>query len=174
MATNVSQETVTLSAGTYSAPFLIPGLYQVTVAGQGFSTQVVGGVAVAVGKYEGLRTCSTSTAFGIVPTLDELNGVFSNTIIDPDTGLPYPNNTIPQSDFSTFGLSAVNHFPSPNVDLPQGNYRYTARIRASADQQTYRVDHSIGTRHNLFGRYTQTRYTLVSSAITEEGATHQV
>lgn len=50
MATNVSQETVTSSAGTYSAPFLIPGTYTVTVASPGFSTQVITGITVVVGK----------------------------------------------------------------------------------------------------------------------------
>jgi hypothetical protein len=124
-------------------------------------------------NYEGLRTRTSFTGFGIVPTTAELSGVFSTTIINPVTHQPYPDNTIPQSDFSVFGKSAVKHFPAPNVELPQGNYRYTASEPADADQQTYRIDHSIGSRNSIFGRYTQTRYKIAAPGITVEGTTHQ-
>ena len=46
-------------------------------------------------NYEGTRIDRGSSTFYIVPTPDELAGRFSTTIIDPLTGQPFPNNTIP-------------------------------------------------------------------------------
>jgi hypothetical protein len=111
-------------------------------------------------EYEGLRTRSSQVAFANVPTTAELSGVFPDTIINPTTHTPFLNNTIPQSEFSQFAKSAVTHFPAPNVDLPQGNYRYTQPIPANADQQSYRIDHRISANDNLFGRYTQAEYSI--------------
>ena len=51
-------------------------------------------------NYEGARIERGSSTFFIVPTPDQLAGRFSTTIIDPLTGQPFPNNTIPTSRFS--------------------------------------------------------------------------
>jgi hypothetical protein len=124
-------------------------------------------------NYEGLRANTSTTRFGIVPTPAQLSGVFTNTIINPNTGTPYPNNTIPESDFSTFGKSAISHFPAPNGDFDGNNYRYTAANITKANQQNYRVDHTFSPKDTVFGRYTQTSYEVSSPAITAEGNTFQ-
>jgi hypothetical protein len=46
--TNVTQKTETTSAGTYSAPYLRPGTYRVTVTMTGFEKSVVQGVTLTV------------------------------------------------------------------------------------------------------------------------------
>ena len=62
---------------------------------------VVGGPIVASNKtfflfnYEGTRIKRGSSTFSTVPTPDKLAGRFTTTIIDPLTGQPFPNNTIP-------------------------------------------------------------------------------
>ena len=111
-------------------------------------------------NYEGLRTRQSQNAFALVPTTAELNGVFTSSIINPATKLPFPNNTIPQSDFSQFGTSAIAHFPAPNVNLPQGNYQFSQSIPSNADQQSYRADQSIGEKNKIFVRYTQTDFSV--------------
>ena len=123
-------------------------------------------------NYEGQRTRSSYTAFANVPTTAELNGVFPTTVVDPITKIPYPNNTIPQSAFSTFGKSAVSHFPAPNSNLPQGNYVYSVASPADADQQNYRVDHSIGSMNHLFARYSQTEYSIAEPGVLPEGTSY--
>ncbi len=110
-------------------------------------------------NYEGLRTRTSSVEYATVPTPAQLNGVFSNTIIDPVTNLPFPNNTIPTNRFSVFAQNARSHFPAPNVNLAQGNYLYSLPFPVNADQQTYRFDQVFGTHDSLFVRYTQTDYT---------------
>jgi hypothetical protein len=88
-------------------------------------------------NYEGLRTHQSSNAFGLVPTTAELNGVFPGPILEPNSKTYFPNNTIPQSDFSAFGMAAISHFPAPNVNLPQGNYQYSVQSPNVADQQPF-------------------------------------
>ena len=51
-------------------------------------------------NYEGVRIERGFSSFNNVPTPDQLAGHFTSTIIDPTTGQPFPNNTIPQSRYS--------------------------------------------------------------------------
>ena len=69
-------------------------------------------------NYEGTRIDSGYSAFYIVPTPDELAGHFTTTIIDPVTGQPFPNNTIPSSRFSRLAQLTLRNgwYPAPNVD----------------------------------------------------------
>jgi hypothetical protein len=47
-----------------------------------------------------------------------LSGRFTTPIIDPTTGLPFQNNTIPQDRYSRLArLGVQKFFPAPNVDL---------------------------------------------------------
>ena len=54
-------------------------------------------------NYEGVRIKRGFSSFYTVPTQDELAGHFSSTIIDPQTGQPFPNNTIPLSRYLATG-----------------------------------------------------------------------
>ena len=47
------------------------------------------------------------------------------TIIDPATGQPFPNNTIPQARFSRLAQLALRNgwYPAPNSNAAQGNYQ---------------------------------------------------
>ena len=58
-------------------------------------------------NYEGVRIKRGFSSFNNVPTPDELAGHFTSTIIDPATGQPFPNNTIPASRFSRLAQLAV-------------------------------------------------------------------
>ena len=70
-----------------------------------------------------------------VPNPDELAGRFTSTIIDPTTGQPFPNNTIPASRFSRLAQVALQNrwYPAPNSDSPLGNY--SGRADASPDPE---------------------------------------
>ena len=76
-------------------------------------------------NYEGARIERGASTFYIVPTPDQLAGRFTSTIIDPLTGQPFPNNTIPQSRFSRLAQVTIKDgwYPAPNISAPQGNFQ---------------------------------------------------
>ena len=114
-------------------------------------------------NYEGQRTRQGIDEFYTVPTAAQLSGHFTNTIIDPTTGLPFPNNTIPSDRFSRLANLAVQKFfPAPNVNLPQGNYRLTASLPNDVDQQTYRIDQNLGKFGTIFARGTKSNFSVNS------------
>src|ERR1700676_5054962 len=54
-ATGVVRDVTTDSAGFYSAPNLLPGVYDITVAATGFSSSVQTGLTLTVGASKGLN-----------------------------------------------------------------------------------------------------------------------
>jgi carboxypeptidase family protein len=115
-------------------------------------------------NYEGQRTRAGIDEFYLVPTPSQLSGHFTNTIIDPTTGLPFLNNTVPTNRFSRLANLAVQKFfPTPNVDLPQGNYRLTSSLPNDVDQQTYRIDQNLGKLGTVFARGTKSNYSVTTT-----------
>ena len=109
-------------------------------------------------NYEGTRIKRGFNSFYTVPSPENLAGRFSTTIIDPLTGQPFPNNTIPQSRFSRVAQLALrnNWYPAPNSTAAQGNYQLVRTLPQDQDQYTIRVDHTLGHYGQIFGRYTNT------------------
>ena len=98
-------------------------------------------------NYEGARIERGATNFYTVPTPDQLAGHFSTPIIDPPTGQPFPNNTIPQSRFSRLAQLALRSgwFPAPNTERGAGQLPgWCARCRRTQDQFTIRGDQDLG------------------------------
>jgi hypothetical protein len=111
-------------------------------------------------NYEGARIRSGFQSFNNVPTADQLAGRFTTTIIDPVTGQPFANNTIPQARFSRLAnLARAKFFPAPNSSLAQGNYVLSRTLPNDTDQFTVRGDQNLGKWGTGFGRYTKTDYT---------------
>ena len=111
-------------------------------------------------NYEGARIDRGTTTFYIVPTPDQLAGRFSTTIIDPLTGQPFPNNTIPASRFSRLAQLTIRNgwYPAPNVNAPQGNYQSVRTLPQTQNQFTVRLDQDLGRYGRAFGRFTKTTY----------------
>jgi hypothetical protein len=124
-------------------------------------------------NYEGLRREVGSQDFLRVPLPDELAGRFTTTIIDPVTGQPFPNNTIPSGRFTRLANLALskNYWPAPNASLPQGNYVRQRDLPTETNQVTVRIDQQLGTRWGtVFGRYTQSDWTNTAlGSVTELG-----
>ena len=99
-------------------------------------------------NYEGTRIDRGATDFYTVPTQEQLAGRFSTPIIDPQTGAPFLNNTIPQSRYSQLAQLAVrnNWFPAPNTTAAQGNYQAVRTFPQTQDQFTIRGDQDLGQR----------------------------
>ena len=111
-------------------------------------------------NYEGARIRRGIDRFGLVPTSDMLAGRFTTPVKDPLTGQPFPGNVIPESRFSRLGnLARQKFFPAPNLSAAQGNVRDTKSVPRDSNQQTYRVDQTLGRYGNLLGRVTWGDYT---------------
>ncbi|MCI0628258.1 MAG: Plug and carboxypeptidase regulatory-like domain-containing protein [Acidobacteria bacterium] len=60
------------------------------------------------GSYQGLRIRGTSIASSFPLTALERQGIFSQTITDPRTGQPFPNNTIPANRINPVSAKLLN------------------------------------------------------------------
>jgi len=107
-------------------------------------------------NYEGERVRTSGIGYFTVPTQDELKGVFSTTVVDPQTGIPFPNNTIPQALWSRVGTQFAQEVGqiTPNSNSSIGNYVTHLPGPTNTDQQTYRIDQYAGANNRFFGRYT--------------------
>jgi hypothetical protein len=105
-----------------------------------------------------------------VPTPDWRNGIFSQPIKDPQTGKPFPNNTIPQNRISPVALAFQNtYIPAPTGSYaslpPVNNYPFVFPFNSDlfkGDWPMGRVDHNLTKNNSLFVRWMmrQTPYVL--------------
>ena len=119
-------------------------------------------------NYEGWRIRNGTNSFFSAPDATELGGNFSAENlpaygtaactaalstnlpcmpVNPTTGLPFPNNTIPTTSFSRIATAELGAglFPAPNcIGCPQGNYRLNTTLPNTVNQQTYKLDENLG------------------------------
>jgi hypothetical protein len=97
--------------------------------------------------YEGRRqkTADSSTVSGL-PTPSELNGVFNHTIVDPMTGHPFPNNTIPSQRFSPIAKFYTALLPA---NATNGRATFQGQHPLNTDYLTSRFDHQINDKQTL-------------------------
>jgi hypothetical protein len=141
-------------------------------------------------NFEGWRVRSGNIQQGLVPDPAQLNGNFSSGVdvasgvlpafgtaactanlevnkpcmpIDPATGLPFPNNTVPSSRFSRLAKEtlSLNQYPAANCALAVcsgNNYKSLVNLPATMNQQTYKADQDLGRWGRIFGRGTISHY----------------
>jgi hypothetical protein len=121
--------------------------------------------------YEGNRRETSVPEQYLVPTQDERNGNLTDllaagsTLMDPFTGQPYANNTIPSGASCTsskdcinsVALNALKYYPLPNVNLniPNAafNYETLQPTPARTDGWDLRLDHNITTNQQIYARF---------------------
>lgn len=82
--------------------------------------------------------------------------------VDPLTGAPFPGNIIPSSRFSRLAQVTSGVFPTPNADPAAtggNNLLLSGAFPLISNQQTYRLDQSLGRWGTIFGRGTYSKYT---------------
>ncbi|MGH9161096.1 MAG: carboxypeptidase regulatory-like domain-containing protein [Vicinamibacteraceae bacterium] len=130
---------------TVGGPVIIPGLYR-------------GRDRTFFFAFVGTRTerrdeRSTSK----LPEMAYRTGDFSalgTTIIDPQTGQPFPGNVIPADRIDAFARTYTDLYPQTNYSDAQGNNHTVLRPEKSdLPQLNFRVDHHFNERHRIFGRY---------------------
>ena len=107
------------------------------------------------GSFEALRLPKETTAIESVPTVAMRNGDLS-AYSDPLTG--YPGNIIPTSQISPYSTKLLNaFFPLPNYGPPgsvSNNYLAYFPIPIQSNQGDVRIDQAIGSKHQVFARFT--------------------
>jgi hypothetical protein len=114
---------------------------------------------------------SSSNAF--VPTAAALAGDFSaldgagcqskgvaRAIIDPTTGQPLPNMQISPTRFDPAAVALAKYLPQ--TPDPCGKAQYGIPIQSNESQYVARVDWIINSKHTLYGRYFNDKYTLAA------------
>ena len=81
-----------------------------------------------------------------LPTAAERNGVFSTTILDPVTGAPFPNNTIPANRISPIARFYLQFLPETTAGSAA---QVSANEITENNYFTTRLDHNITQNHIL-------------------------
>ena len=105
-------------------------------------------------SFEGLRIRQDTIFNSTVPQPAMLQGNFSGistTIMDPTTGLPFTNNTIPASRIDPAAQFFFPYLLQPNSS--DGRFRTIAPNKSDNTQGTLRIDHMISNKQRIFGRW---------------------
>ncbi|MGB9182339.1 MAG: carboxypeptidase regulatory-like domain-containing protein [Pyrinomonadaceae bacterium] len=99
---------------------------------------------------------ASNTAVGTVPTPDQRAGIFTTSIKDPVTGLPFPKNAqgnfvIDPARFDPNAVALLKYFSLPN----EAGNRFRRSTAAAADfrQEIIRIDHAFNSTWSITGRY---------------------
>lgn len=92
-----------------------------------------------------------------------LSGTGLGTVVDPLTGLPFPNNTIPSDRISSVAKALQKYYPAPNIGDPNvyadSNYgwhhAYTSPLNYIGNWPYARLDHNISSKNTIFASWTQ-------------------
>ncbi|MGB9514972.1 MAG: carboxypeptidase regulatory-like domain-containing protein [Candidatus Acidiferrum sp.] len=122
--------------------------------------------------YEGNRRHTSAPEQLLVPTQQERDGNLSalvatqgSPLLDPFTGKPYPNNTIPSGSacsnpkdcINPVAQALLNYYPLPNANLgvaiPSYNYQNLVPIPSSTNGWDLRVDQTITPKQQIYVRY---------------------
>ena len=109
----------------------------------------------------GFRYPRQATIQNQVPTQAERNGNFNAegvTVIDPTTGMPFANDTIPANRISPVASKLLSLYPLPNAgDLTtshSANYIDNRQNNYTSDQYDIRGDQYLTSRQSVFARWT--------------------
>ncbi len=104
--------------------------------------------------YQWTRNNNATTQPGLMPTPAERSGMFPAPVLDPETGAPFPGNTIPKSRISPQARALLNFYPLPNFGGDTG-YNYQLPILSSEHQDALqsRFNKSLGNKDQIYGRF---------------------
>ena len=107
-------------------------------------------------NYEGKRSRSGQTFNTPVPTEAMRRGDFSalNTIKDPLTGAPFPNNIIPVGRIDSVSAALLEYYPLPNT--PAATFAWAPSAKNDFNQYTWRLDWAASGKNQFFYRHNVT------------------
>ena len=159
--TSKAPKTFNTFGGSLGGPVIIPGAWN----GRNKKT-------FFFADYEGNRKTTSAPQFLMVPTQAERSGnlnamvtaLGTGPVIDPFTGNPYPNNTIPACTAPGPGgptdcLNPVAQkllnawYPLPNANNPAYNYQTLVPIPSNSNGWDLRVDQQLTPKQQIYARY---------------------
>jgi trimeric autotransporter adhesin len=94
-------------------------------------------------SYNGSLADNPFSSYSTVPTLAERQGIFSNPIYNPQTGMEFSQNTIPQ--ISPQAAALLPYIPLPNVPgRNTQNFYYTTTSTDNSNNLNFRLIHNFG------------------------------
>jgi hypothetical protein len=114
---------------------------------------IVKGKAFFFADVEATRLTQGVIRPSTVPTALEHQGIFSGTVRDPLTGLPFANNTIPADRFDPVANQIMDLFPLPNATGASNYFRTGANTTDNAQRYLFRGDLSASPNDTMFARY---------------------
>ncbi|HEY7181507.1 MAG TPA: hypothetical protein VIC84_08805, partial [Blastocatellia bacterium] len=106
------------------------------------------------GAYEGLRLAKALTRAFTVPTASMRSGQFTKTITDPQTGLPFDNNVIPDARISPVAKALLPFVPQANLPGASNNLVGSPQEINDANQFTVKTNYRYSASDEGFVRYT--------------------
>jgi hypothetical protein len=116
------------------------------------------------GSYQGTRTRTSSQGqIEFVPTAAERQGDFSDILpttqlVDPATGIPFPNNQLPAGSLNPVAQYLLQHVPLPNGPGRQFSFGGAPLVQ-NTDEYLAKVDYNLG-KHHISGHYFELNYSV--------------
>jgi hypothetical protein len=107
------------------------------------------------GSWQSSREQNAAPQLATVPTPSLRQGIFPGRVNDPVTKNPYPNNTIPQSQWDPVAAGLFALYPLPNLPGAVRNFIFNPKEKVSSDNYTVKIDHHFSPTDYLFGRVSQ-------------------
>jgi hypothetical protein len=122
------------------------------------------------GYYEGFRNTQGSTSNILVASDAQRSGNFGSTVIrDPETGLPFQNNTIPAARLDAGAMKLLNQFV-PQANSGSNRYIISPSTTDDRDSLGIRMDYQFSGSNTVLGRYLRTTTNRVTPPITQPSA----
>jgi trimeric autotransporter adhesin len=146
--------------GTFGGPLKVPGMLQ-------RRPQLFVG-------FQRTEDHNATTQSSIVPTLAERAGDFSQTqgaqgnsivLVDPQTGVPFENNQIPQGRISPQAAALLNLYPTPNAEGNGRNYQAATQNVTRVYSGQIRVQQVLDNRNQLQGTLNMQRTSTDSKSL---------
>jgi hypothetical protein len=152
-------------------PSKIGNTFGVTLGGPVFVPKVYSGKnrTFFYFTWEGLRFPRQQTLTNSVPTARMKAGDFGGepvTIKDPLTGVPFPNNVIPENRINAAAKAIIPFYPNPNVGsgarFVGANYIDNRVSTRESNQWDLRIDQQFTPNHSIFGRFSKKHGTTIA------------
>jgi hypothetical protein len=122
--------------------------------------------------YQGTRIRTAHTFLSTLAPVAWRTGDFSgfNTVLDPNTHVPFPGNQIPTVRFDSASQKLIALMPTPNVPGSvstsgvANNYLTNPVEPDNADQGDIRIDHRISEKDSMFARFSMSDQFLTPPA----------
>lgn len=122
--------------------------------------------------YEGFLQSFANTFLVTVPTAAERSGIFYRTVTDPDTKVPYLNNTIPTSRFDPLGKKLIDSYPAANLPgtvaatgQTINNYGVTRPGKENTQKSDAKVDYNLSSKDIFSFRWSLFRQDIFRDAL---------